>query len=146
MEQHILMINFFKMGKNKKTIFLATLASVLFFLPLFFTSHAGAQCDPTYLPICVPSAAETGLPTPAGGIQDIVRNVLNWMLGLVGVIAIIGFVISGFQYITAAGSEKTIEIAKRNMTYAIIGVVVALSGFVIIQAIDIALRGTSATF
>jgi hypothetical protein len=35
------------------------------------------------------------------------------------------------------------ETAKNNMTYSIIGVVVALSGFLIIQAIDMALRAKS---
>ena len=85
----------------------------------------------------------TGLPDPRGGIARIIRNLLTWLLGIVGVIAIIGFVISGIQYLTSAGNEDQMQSAKRNMLYAIIGVVVVLSSFVIIQAIQYALEAKS---
>lgn len=67
---------------------------------------------------------------------------MKWMLYLFGFLAIIAFVISGIQYLTAAGNMSSIETAKRNMNYSIIGVVVALSGLVILIAIDALLRGT----
>lgn len=136
------------MGQNKNTIFLAIFSAVLFSALFFLLSAVSAQeCEGgASATICIPTAASTGLPAPVGGVPGIVKNVLNWMLGLVGIIAIIGFVISGFQYITASGSEKIVETAKRNMTYSVIGVIVALSGFVIIQAIDAALRGNSTIF
>lgn len=128
---------------NKKFVFLALVIISLFLFPYFFNDKASASpCDPNFT-ICIPSSTVTGLPDPAGGVSGVVKNVMNWMLGIVGIIAIIGFVISGVQYITAAGGEKTIETAKRNMTYSIIGVIVALSGFVIIQAVDAALRANS---
>lgn len=85
----------------------------------------------------------TGLPDPPGGIAKIIRNLLTWLLGIVGVIAIIGFVISGIQYLTSAGDEDRMKSAKRNMLYAIIGVIVVLSSFVIIQAIQYALEAKS---
>lgn len=84
-----------------------------------------------------------GLPDPPGGIAKIIRNLLSWLLGIVGVIAIIGFVISGIQYLTSAGDEDRMKSAKRNMLYAIIGVVVTLSSFVVIQAIQYALEARS---
>jgi hypothetical protein len=39
-----------------------------------------------------------------------------------------------------------IETAKRNMTYSIIGIIVALSGFVILRAVDTALQGVNPLF
>lgn len=133
---------------NKKIIFLIFVLTALFSLSGFFQNKTSAQivCDPAITMICIPTGASSGLPEPVGGIEGVLKNILNWMLGIVGVIAVIGFVISGLQYITAAGSEKTIETAKRNMTYSVIGVIVALSGFVIIKAVDAALRATSTTF
>lgn len=89
--------------------------------------------------VCFP----TNTNLPESDLRTIITNVLNWVLGIFGMIAIIGFVISGIQYILSTGNEKTMDTAKRNMTYCIIGVVVALSGLVIIFAIDRALRGTS---
>ncbi|MDQ1283823.1 MAG: hypothetical protein QG620_171 [Patescibacteria group bacterium] len=96
--------------------------------------------------VYIPNGSEVGLPDPSGGIAAVIKNVLSWMLGIIGMIAIIAFVISGLQYLTSRGDEKQIETAKTNMTYSIIGVVVALSGFIIIQAIDLALRATSSSF
>lgn len=85
----------------------------------------------------------TGLPDPSGGIKQILTNLLTWLLGIVGIIALIGFVISGIQYIISTGDDTRMETAKKNMTYSIIGIIVALAGFVIVQAIDFALRGMS---
>lgn len=90
--------------------------------------------------IYIPTPEETGLPGPEGGIQEILKNLLTWLLEIVGVIALIGFIISGIQYIVSTGSEDMMEMAKRNMLYSIIGITVVLASFVIIKAIDVALR------
>ena len=127
------------MKKNKKNL-LIILFSLIFLFGLF-TFIQG-----THATVYIPDGTVTGLPDPPDRIEGVLKNILNWMLGIVGVIAVIGFVISGIQYILAAGSEKTIETAKRNMTYSILGVIVALSGYVIIKAVDAALRATSTTF
>ncbi|QQR78768.1 MAG: hypothetical protein IPJ68_00570 [Candidatus Moraniibacteriota bacterium] len=85
----------------------------------------------------------SGLPT--GTIYQIISSTLSWLLAILGFIAVIGFVISGILYLTAAGNETQIEKAKSAMTYSIIGVIVALMGYVIIQAVN-AWLGTSANF
>ena len=90
--------------------------------------------------------ARTGIPDSPGGIKPILVNLAKWMLEIIGIIALIAFIISGGQYLLAAGDEKMLETAKRNLTYSIIGVIVALSGFVVIRAIDTALRASSTLF
>ncbi|TXH01898.1 MAG: hypothetical protein E6P95_01000 [Candidatus Moraniibacteriota bacterium] len=89
------------------------------------------------------NAQAAGLPT--GSIYQIISSTLSWLLAILGFIAVIGFVISGILYLTAAGNESQIEKAKSAMTYSIVGVIVALMGYVIIQAVD-AWLGTSASF
>lgn len=101
--------------------------------PTGFTEKAG---------VCFPT--ETGLPETS--IVNILSNFLSWILGIFGFIAIIAFVISGIQYLTAAGSEKTLETAKRNMKWSIVGVIVGISGLVIIWAITEALKATTPYF
>ena len=86
---------------------------------------------------------DSGLPDPAGGIVGIATGFLNWILGLVGMVAIISFAISGFQYFLAAGDEGQVETAKRNMKYSIFGVIIALAGFVVIRAVDAALNASA---
>jgi hypothetical protein len=96
-----------------------------------FTESAG---------VCFPTG--TNLPDPSGGITTIITNILYWILSIFGVLAIIAFVISGIQYILSTGDEKMIDKAKSSMKWSIVGVVVALSGLIIIYAIDRMLRGS----
>ncbi len=82
---------------------------------------------------------DSGLPN--NNIQGVLSNVLTWLLGIVGILGLMGFVISGIQYLLAYSNEELAESAKRNMTYSAIGITVALAGFIIIQAINLALQG-----
>jgi len=93
---------------------------------------------------CVPT--NTGLADPQGGIFAIISNFLMWLIAIFGFLALAGFIISGIQYIVAAGDEGVMETAKRNMKYTIIGVIVGLSALVIIQAVTAALNATSPIF
>lgn len=79
-------------------------------------------------------------------ISKILLNLFTWLFGLFSVIAVSAFIISGIQYLTSAGNETMIETAKRNMTWSIVGVIVGLSGLVIVKAIANALQGTNPFF
>lgn len=80
---------------------------------------------------------------PGGSVMGIAVNILSWLLWLFGIIGILGFIISGIIYLTAAGDEDRMGYAKRAMQYSILGVIIGLSGFVIIQAVDYALNAYS---
>lgn len=118
------------MKKIDKTIFSGFIA--LFLSSPFFSN---AQYS-------VPS--NTGL--PAGELGSIIVVVMQWMLSLIGVIGIIGFVIAGILYLTSAGDDNKAGTAKKAMTYCIIGMVVALLGFVVIKAVDTMLGGAYTDF
>lgn len=78
----------------------------------------------------------SGFGLPEGSITGIIINILDWLLFIFGLLGIIGFLISGVMYILASGNDDMIEKAKAGMKYSIIGVLVGLSGVVIIRAID----------
>lgn len=80
---------------------------------------------------------------PNNTVKGVLTNLLDWLLGIIGVLGLMGFIISGIQYLLAYANEELAEAAKKNMTFSIIGIVVALSGFIIIQAINLALQGTA---
>lgn len=83
----------------------------------------------------------TGL--PSSSISGIVTNIMNWLLKMVGILGVIGFAISGVLYLTAAGDDDRIKTAKTAMIYSIVGVIVALVGVVVINAVTGMLGGTS---
>jgi len=82
-----------------------------------------------------------GLPDPGQGVKGILVNFLRWLLGIFGVVAVISFVISGLQYFFSRGDDKMMETAKRNLMYSTMGVIVALSGVIIIKAVEALLKG-----
>lgn len=84
---------------------------------------------------------DTGLPTNSGLIKGVLVNVANWLFSIIGIIALIAFVISGIQYFVVASDEKMAEKAKRTMTAAILGLVVALSGYIAVKTIEMLLKG-----
>jgi hypothetical protein len=83
--------------------------------------------------LCFPDIGSTSLSNMS--VLDLLKKVMNWILSIIAVLAIIAFVISGVQYLVSAGDEDMAETAKRNMTSAIIGLAVALSGLIIVSAI-----------
>ncbi|MDO9231605.1 MAG: hypothetical protein Q7U36_03985 [bacterium] len=80
---------------------------------------------------------------PGGSIYGIVEGILYWMLGILSIVSVIGFIIAGIMYLTAAGEETQAGKAKKAMLYSIIGVIVGLSGFVVFKAAQYMLSGES---
>lgn len=76
-----------------------------------------------------------GTNLPDSSILDIATGAMNWLLIIVGILGVIGFVIAGIIYLTAAGDEEQIGKGKKAMIYSIVGVIVALLGVVIINAV-----------
>jgi hypothetical protein len=100
------------------------------------------------IPMIVSAQFETpgGTGLPSGSITGILTNGMNWLLIIVGILGVIGFVISGIIYLTAAGDEGQIEKGKHAMIYSIVGVIVALIGVVVIRAVQGMLGGSSKSF
>jgi heme/copper-type cytochrome/quinol oxidase subunit 2 len=91
-------------------------------------------------PLVVSAQGLTGTPIPQGTAQGdlatVILNLINYVLAIVGVIALAFLVYGGFRYITSAGNEDAIAAAKLIILNAIIGIVVigvaaALVNFVI---------------
>lgn len=89
--------------------------------------------------VCVPLG--TGLSNKP--IADIAYALMIWLFGIVAVVAIITFAVSGLKYMTAAGDEKQADTAKNTMKYAVIGIAVSLSGYIAITAISSLLSANS---
>lgn len=70
-------------------------------------------------------------------LSQIARNVLNFLLSIVGILGIIMLVIGGIMYLTAAGNEDRIDSGKKIVTYSIIGIIVALASLVIVAQIAV---------
>lgn len=72
-----------------------------------------------------------------GGIplSQIALNFLDVLLSFVGILAVIMLVVGGIMYIVSAGDETRSETAKKIVTYAVIGLGVAITSLIIVKAI-----------
>ncbi|QQS61719.1 MAG: hypothetical protein IPN70_02200 [Candidatus Moraniibacteriota bacterium] len=100
--------------------------------------------------LTVPAAVSAQLSTGGYGsglsqstIWSVIQRLMQWLLYILGMIAIIAFVISGLIYLTSGGSDDRASTAKNAMVYAIIGVVVALLGLIILTAVNSWLAGSN---
>jgi hypothetical protein len=85
----------------------------------------------------IASAQSADAPT----IKEILANFLSWLLAIFGLVALIAFIVSGIIYMTSAGNEAQAETAKKAFVYSTIGIIVGLSGYVVISTIDALLSG-----
>ena len=68
-------------------------------------------------------------------LPELIANVIRLMLLFAGAIAVVFVIIGGYQYLTSAGNEETAEKGRKTLTNAIIGVVIIILAYVIINVI-----------
>jgi len=85
------------------------------------------------------SSAQTGLPETDA--KSVVISVVRWLLSLVFWLAVFAFVASGLIFILSFGNSNIHGIAKDWLTFAIIGLIVSVLGYVIIISISNMLTG-----
>lgn len=66
-------------------------------------------------------------------IWVVVKNVINTMLYVLGALAVIMIIFGGIRYTTSAGDAKKVEQAKNTILYSVVGVVIALLAFAIVN-------------
>lgn len=82
----------------------------------------------------------SGLPS-TNQVEDVVLNIMLWLLRLFTLIAVIGFVINGLMYILAGSSSALAEKAKKGVGFGIAGIAIGLAGYIVISQIDTLLAG-----
>jgi hypothetical protein len=69
--------------------------------------------------------------TDAGSSQ--LQVILNIVFGLIGLISVLIIAIAGFSYVISGGDPQRTARAKDAILYAVIGVVVSISAFTIVN-------------
>lgn len=76
--------------------------------------------------------------TATGGedsLIDLVRTIINYFLGFLGILTLAIIIYGGFMYVTAGVNEAGAETGKKILTYAAIGIVIILLSFVIVNTL-----------
>ncbi len=70
-----------------------------------------------------------------GNIETIVKNILDYVLYIGGMVAIFSFIYAGFLYVTAQGNESKLKNAHAFITGTVIGVAILVCAEIIGQII-----------
>lgn len=73
--------------------------------------------------------------TAAGGLtmQQVINTVIGTMLFIVGLLAVIMLIYGGIRYVTSHGDKAQVTAAKETIMYAVVGLVVAIAAFAVVQ-------------
>lgn len=64
---------------------------------------------------------------------DIVTNLINLFLFAIGALAVVMIIHSGFKYVNSRGDAEGVKSAKNTLLYAVIGLIVALLAYAIVD-------------
>lgn len=95
-------------------------------LSLPFSTNAAGWAPPT---------APTGVSTSLDGTTGIIVTATNWILGFVALIAVLMIIWGGVQYLTAAGDQGRTDSAKKTITNAVMGLIIAGLAYAIVNLI-----------
>lgn len=70
-----------------------------------------------------------------GSIRRLVLRIINFFLGFLGILAVIMVIYGGVTYVTAGGAEDSVGNAKKIILYSLIGIVIILLSFAIVNTI-----------
>lgn len=74
-----------------------------------------------------------GMPTELIGPDGIFTRIVNTVLYAIGIISIVMIIWGGLRYILSGGDAKKVTDAKNTLLYAIIGLIIALISFAIVN-------------
>lgn len=82
-----------------------------------------------------------GLKCGETSVNQLISTVINWMLGIAFGVAVLFLIIGGFWYITSAGNAETAEKGKNTAINAIIGIVIIILSYVIVNVVTNLISG-----
>ena len=109
-------------------------------LPVFATQEAYAQSKAgndalQFLDSAAEKSGLTALSGPNAGENatfKLIGNIINVILGFVGILFFVQLFYAGIRWMTSAGNEEVVKEAKSTVKTAVIGIVVVFLSFVVL--------------
>lgn len=74
-------------------------------------------------------------PAQIGDIVNILKNIISILAPVAGIAFFIMLLVGGFQFVTSGGDPKAAGQARSTLTYAVIGIILVVAAWLIIQLI-----------
>jgi len=121
--------------KEKKVLLSFVLTSILV-IPILAWAAAPPVVDITDNPSG--SSATISLPNPLSNIKDprvLLGVIINAVLGIVGSLALVVFIVGGITWMVSGGSPDKIAKGKNMLIWATLGLAIIFLSYVILQYI-----------
>ena len=75
-------------------------------------------------------------PLPTADLTSTLVNIGKGFLAIIGVWSVVFIIVGGFRMVLSAGNEESLAVAKRTITWAVLGLVIAIFSFSIIAIVQ----------
>ena len=89
------------------------------------------------------AARGNGMPAELVGANGVFTKITNTILYAVGIISVVMLIYGGLCYVISGGDSKKVTDAKNTIMYAIIGLIIAILAYAIVNFVINAVGGTS---
>lgn len=117
-----------------------TLAGTLAVMGMLVGASVGMGTQPVHAADCTDAVncVKSGV-DKAGGtnnstdLMTFITNIINVILFVAGAVAVIMIIIGGIRYITSNGDQTHVKAAKDTILYSVVGLIVALLAYAIVN-------------
>ncbi|MBR2726083.1 hypothetical protein IKE87_02345 [Candidatus Saccharibacteria bacterium] len=95
------------------------------------TSPVFANVCDSSLPADVREA--NGCNSSKDNLSPAIQGIINGVIGILSIIAVVFIVVGGVQYMTSGGDSGKVKTAKNTILYALIGLVICVLAFAIVN-------------
>ncbi len=130
---------------KKVSVILASLLAlpvIAFGVTTLVADSASAQLD---LESGINSAKGTGTPDNVTEDDGLIKKVVNLLLWAIGIISVIMIIIGGIRYAISNGDSNQVTAAKNTIMYAVIGLVIAIFAYAIVNFVLFQTAGIGAS-
>lgn len=92
------------------------------------------------LPLIV-SAVTVNNPLGVTSVQAVITNIINAVLSIVGLVAVAMLIYGGALIMISGGEKEKYESGKKTITYAVVGLIVVILSYAIMNFIVKAITG-----
>ncbi len=93
--------------------------------------------------LLIPNAARENVPQEQFFGGRLLPTLTNTIIALAGGLAFVFMIVGGIQILTAYGNEERVSAGKKTMTYAIVGLLIAILSYAVVSIISgVRLTGT----
>ncbi len=91
----------------------------------------------------VNAARGTDVPSTLLGDGGVLSTIINTMLFIIGFLSVVMLIFGGLRYIISGGNAAAVTAAKNTILYAIVGLIIAIFAYAIVNFVIGSLTGTA---